>query len=97
MPVIPFVVLALAHLFDWASFMVMIGRHGLAAEANPIVVQLFQETGVPGVTVAKVATVLFAALLALLIIPNRRRLGMGLITFGIVAGTFGGLTNVLAL
>lgn len=75
----------------------MIGRHGLSAEANPIVVQLFQETGLTGVTIAKVATVVFASILAVLILPNRRRLGMGLITFGVVAGLFGGLTNVMTL
>jgi hypothetical protein len=97
MPVAALAVLALAHAFDWASFMVMIGRHGLSAEANPIVVQVFEETGVPGVTIAKIATVAFAALLALLIIPNRRRLGMGLISFGVVAGLFGGLTNIATL
>lgn len=97
MPVAALVVLALAHFFDWASFLVMIGRHGLAAEANPIVVQVFQETGIPGVTVAKIATVVFAAVLALIIIPNRRRLGMGLISFGVLAGLVGGLTNVLTL
>jgi hypothetical protein len=97
MPVAAFAVLALAHFFDWASFMLMIGRHGLSAEANPIVVQVFQETGLTGVTLAKVATVAFAAVLALIIIPNRRRLGMGLITFGVVAGLFGGLTNIATL
>ena len=97
MPVAALAVLALAHAFDWLSFLVMIGRHGLAAEANPLVVQVFEETGIPGVTLAKIATVAFAALLALVIFPNRRRLGMGLITFGVAAGLFGGLTNVLTL
>jgi hypothetical protein len=97
MLVAAFAVLALAHIFDWASFMVMIDRHGLAAEANPIVVTVFEQTGLTGVTIAKVASIAFAALLALLILPARRRLGMGLITFGVVAGLFGGLTNMLML
>lgn len=90
-------VLAVAHLFDWASFLVMIARHGLSAEANPIVVQLVQDTGVPGVTLAKVATVGLAALLAILIAPRRRRLAMSLLTFGVVAGMVGGLTNLATL
>lgn len=89
--------LALAHFFDWASFMVMIDRHGLSAEANPIVVSVFQETGVPGVTIAKLATVAFAAVLALVILPHRRRVAMGLLTFGVAAGLFGGLTNIATL
>jgi hypothetical protein len=87
-------VLALAHVFDWASFLVMIARHGLGAEANPIVVTLFEETGVPGVTLAKLATVAFAGLLAVLLAPKRRRMAMVLLTFGVAAGLIGGFSNV---
>jgi|SRR3972149_1652706 len=90
-------VLALAHLFDWASFLVMITRHGLGAEANPIVVTLLEETGVPGVTLAKLATVVFAAGLAVVIATKRRRMAMVLLTFGVVTGTVGGLSNIATL
>ena len=87
-------VLALAHVFDWASFLVMIARHGLGAVANPIVVTLFEESGVPGVTLAKLATVAFAGLLAVLIAPKRRRMAMVLLTFGVAAGLVGGFSNI---
>jgi sugar phosphate permease len=90
-------VLALAHVFDWASFLVMIARHGLGAEANPIVVTLFEEAGVPGVTLAKLATVAFAGLLAVLLAPKRRRMAMVLLTFGVVAGLVGGFSNIATL
>jgi hypothetical protein len=90
-------ILALAHLFDWASFLVMIGRHGLGAEANPIVVTLVEDAGVPGVTLAKLATVAFAALLAVLLAPKRRRMAMVLVTFGVVAGLVGGFSNIATL
>jgi hypothetical protein len=90
-------VLTLAHLFDWASFLVMIGRHGLGAEANPIVVTLFEEAGVPGVTLAKLATVAFAALLALLLAPKRRRMAMALLSFGMLAGFVGVISNIATL
>ena len=89
--------LLLAHVFDWASFLVMIGRHGLSSEANPIVVSLVQEAGVLGVTLAKLATVAFAALLAVLIAPRRRRMAMVLVSFGVVAGFLGGLSNIATL
>lgn len=91
------VILALSHFFDWASFLVMIARHGIGAEANPIVVALVEETGVPGVTVAKLATVAFAALLAVLIAPKRRRMAMVLLTFGVVAGLVGGFSNIATI
>ena len=87
-------VLLLAHIFDWASFLVMIARHGLGAEANPIVVTLVEETGVPGVTLAKLATVALAAGLAVLIAPKRRRMAMLLLGFGVVAGLVGGISNI---
>jgi len=90
-------VLALAHLFDWLSFLVLLARHGIGAEANPIVVTLVEETGVPGVTLAKVATVAFAALLAVQIAPTRRRMAMVLLTFGVVAGLVGGVSNIATL
>ena len=89
--------LTLAHFFDWASFLVMVGRHGVEAEANPIVVTLFEQLGVPGVTLAKLATVAFAALLAVLIAPQRRRTAMVLLAFGAVAGMVGGISNVATL
>ena len=90
-------VLLAAHVFDWASFLVMITRHGLGAEANPIVVTLLEETGVPGVTLAKLATVVFAAGLAVVIATKRRRMAMVLLTFGVVTGTVGGLSNIATL
>jgi hypothetical protein len=90
-------VLALAHLFDWASFVLMIARHGLAAESNPIVIFLVEALGVPGVTIAKVATVSFAALMAVLIAPQRRRMAMVLLGFGAVAGLVGGMSNIATL
>ena len=87
-------ILALAHIFDWVSFLVMIARHGVGAEANPIVVQVLDELGIPGVTLAKLATVVFAASLAVLLAPKRRQVAMVLLTFGVVAGVVGGITNV---
>ena len=90
-------VLALAHFFDYASFIVMVDKHGMSAEANPIVVQLAEQAGLPGLTLAKIATVTFAALLMILIAPRRRRVAMGLLMFGVGAGLVGGLSNIATL
>jgi len=90
-------VLALAHLFDYLSFLFMVERHGLAAEANPVVVVLAEQLGLGGLTVAKVVTVAFAALLVLIIAPRRRRLAIGLLTFGVAAGMVGGMSNIATL
>jgi hypothetical protein len=87
-------ILALAHFFDYASFLILISRHGLAAEANPIVVRIAQTAGIPGITIAKLATVAFAALLMVVIAPRRKRLAYGLLVFGVAAGLLGGFSNV---
>ena len=97
MSAISLVVLALAHLFDYTSFLVMVDRHGLGAELNPVVVRLAEETGLIGLTLAKVLTIGFAAALMVLIAPRRRRLAMGLLMFGIGAGMVGGISNVATL
>jgi hypothetical protein len=86
--------LAFAHFFDWATFLVLISRHGLSAEANPIVVKIAQTAGIPGLTLAKILTVAFAAALMLLIARRRRRLAYGLLAFGIFAGLLGGFSNI---
>ena len=91
------VVLVLAHLFDYTSFLVMINRHGLSAEANPIVVQIAEGMGLPGLTLAKFGTVAFAALLMVLIAPRRRKLAMALLMFGVAAGLVGGFSNIATL
>jgi hypothetical protein len=90
-------VLTLAHFFDWATFLVLFARHGLHAEANPVVVRIFESSGMPGLTLAKIATVSFAALLMLLIAPKRPKLAYGLLLFGIAAGLVGAVSNVTSL
>ena len=90
-------VLGLAQLFDYASFLLMIDRHGLAAEANPIVVHLAEEAGLPGLTIAKVLIVGFTALLMVALAPRRRRLAMGLLMFGVAAGLVGGFSNLATI
>jgi hypothetical protein len=86
--------LAVAHLFDYTSFLVLVGRHGLAAEANPIVVSIAQQAGLLGLTIAKLGTVTFAALLVILIAPRRHGLAVALLVFGVCAGMIGGFSNV---
>ena len=90
-------VLAVAQFFDYATFLVLMGRHGLSAEANPIVVRIAQSTGIPGLTLAKVLTVAFAASLMILVAPRRRWLGYALLAFGVAAGVVGGLSNIASL
>jgi hypothetical protein len=91
------VLLALAQVFDYVSFMVMIERHGLAAELNPIVVTLHQNVGLIGLTVVKAAAVVFLASTAVLLMTRRPNVAFGVLLVGIILGIVGGVSNVMTL
>jgi hypothetical protein len=86
--------LVLAHLFDLLSFVEMIGRHGLDAELNPLVVYLHGIVGVPGLAMAKAISVGIGASVFVILAPHRRRLAMSVLLFGVGAGLLGGVSNV---
>jgi hypothetical protein len=89
--------LVAAHAFDYFSFLVMTAKHGLAAELNPIVVVLAEQFGLPGLTIAKVASVVFLASVALLISSQRRRMAGTIVFIGITVGMVGGLSNIATI
>lgn len=95
LPAVTLTLLALAHLFDFSTFLVMTNRHGLAAELNPIVSFMASEFGLPGLTIAKLASVVFLALTAVLLYRTRRqRSAMTLLIIGVVSGIVGGCSNI---
>jgi hypothetical protein len=91
------VILALAHFLDYATFMAMVGEHGLQAEANPIVVLLAERTGFLGLTVAKLAGVVFLASVVVIIVRSRKVLAGLVMAFGIGSGFVGAFSNLLSL
>jgi hypothetical protein len=90
-------ILALAQLFDYISFMVMIDRHGLAAELNPIVVHLAENVGLVGLTLVKVGAVTFLGLAVLLLMPRRPHVAAVVLAVGVVLGVVGGVSNVMTI
>jgi hypothetical protein len=97
MPLIALGILAVAQLFDYVSFMVMIQRHGLAAELNPIVIALANNVGLIGLTLVKAGAVLFLALAVLLLMPRRRHVAVAVLSVGVVLGVVGGVSNVMTI
>lgn len=89
--------LGTAQLFDYVSFMVMVDRHGLAAELNPIVVTIHQTVGMVGLTVVKAAAVVFLAATATLLMPRRPGVAFAVLVVGIILGVAGGISNVMTL
>jgi len=96
-PAFALVVLSLAHIFDYTSFLALMQRHGLAAEANPLVVALTLETGLPGLTLAKIVSVAFATIMVSVIASRNRKIAVAVLVFGTAAGLLGGFSNIAAL
>jgi len=90
--------LFIAQGLDLATFSVMVTRHGVVAEANPIVSDLFVSYGMPAVIFAKLALVLLVGSLSVAAsVQGRRRVwtlvgGLPL-ALAITAGLIGGITN----
>ncbi len=94
--------LALAQAIDLATFSVMVARHGAAAEANPVVNDLFTTLGLPAVVIAKVALVLLIGALCIAAGARGRRgvwamVGGLPLALAIAAGLIGGITNTAVL
>jgi hypothetical protein len=89
--------LVAAHAFDYFSFIVMTAKHGMVAEANPVVIHLAEAFGLPGLTIAKLGSVAFLAGVAILAAPQRPKVAGMLVAIGITAGMVGGISNVASI
>ena len=90
-------VLILAHMADYATFMVMVVRHGLGAELNPLVATLTEEHGLLLLTITKLCTVLLVATTFLVVGRTRPRMAAGVLGFGVFIGTFGAFSNLITI
>ena len=91
-----------AQFFDLGTFTLMVDRHGVAAEVNPIVAQGFADWGMVLVVVAKLAlVVLVGSIVVLLAGHPTRRASLGLAALvsvaAVVAGFTGGVSNLATL
>ena len=89
--------LILAHVADYATFLVMVARDGLGAELNPIVATIHDDWGLALLTVAKFATVLLVAAVFLLVGKERPRVAGAVLAFGVFIGALGAFSNVLTI
>jgi hypothetical protein len=94
------ITMAVAQLFDFGTFVVMVRRHGPSAEANPLVAQVLDTYGIPLLALAKLALIVLVGSIALILTARastlERRMAAGIIGIAIIAGIVGGGTNSLA-
>ncbi len=97
MSAIGIALLILAHAADYVTFLVMVARHGLGAELNPIVVKLAEDHGVLILTLAKTSAVLLVASTFLVVGRTRPRLAGSVLVLGVVLGGMGALSNLASI
>ncbi len=92
-----------AQLFDFSTFVVMVQRHGIGAELNPLVASSFQASGLLGLLAAKLVLVAFVGGVIILLgrqaspihVPSR--LATFITVLAVLAGVFGGWTNAITI
>ena len=95
--------LLVAQLFDYGTFTVMIARHGVLTEINPLVAQGLVTYGLPLLALAKTAlVVLLGSIVVILASPGRHRpiatrLATAIALLAVGGGLVGGVSNVLVL
>jgi hypothetical protein len=86
-----------AQIADYATFVIMIARHGLSAELNPLVATMAQDHGLMLLTAAKVSAVVLVAATFLVVGRTRPRLAAAVLAFAAVTGGIGALSNVATI
>ncbi len=89
--------LIVAHIADYTTFLLMVGRRGLGTELNPLVATIVEDYGLALLTVAKFATVLLVAAVFLVVGRTRPRVATAVLTFGILIGGFGAFSNIITI
>jgi hypothetical protein len=89
--------LIIAHIADYTTFVVMVARRGLGAEANPLVATIYEDWGLALLTVAKFATVLLVAAVFLIVGRERPRVAAAVLAFGVFIGAMGALSNIATI
>jgi Domain of unknown function (DUF5658) len=86
-----------AHIADYVTFVMMVARHGLGTELNPVVATIAEDGGLALLTVAKFSTVLLVAAVFLVLARTRPKLAGGVIAFGVLVGAVGAYSNIITM
>jgi len=90
-----------AQLFDLGTFTVMIARHGIESETNPIIAQGFIAFDWPLVAVAKGALVVLVGSILVILgrawaaAPATRRVATSVALVAVASGLLGGISNAI--
>lgn len=82
---------------DFGTFLVMIARHGLEAEINPVVVALVSQHGLALLTLGKVLAVLVVVATFVVLARSRPKLAGATLAAGILMGALGTVSNLATI
>ena len=91
-----------AQLFDLATFIIMVGRHGIATEVNPLVANGFAGFGFPMVVAMKLTLVLLLGSIVVVLDLSRPAgrsvpwMAPAIAVLAVLAGLVGGISNTIA-
>ena len=104
-PILRFRLIAIfaAQMFDFVTFTIMVERHGVQAELNPIVAASFLTGGLPILFFVKLALVMLVG--STIVILGRRespiavpsKLASLVTVAAVIGGVFGGWTNAITI
>jgi hypothetical protein len=89
--------LVATQLADYLTFIVMVSRHGITAELNPIVARLAEDHGLLMLTAAKLAAVVLVGATVLVVGRTRPRLAATVLAVGVISGGIGAFSNVATI
>lgn len=90
-----------AQLFDFGTFTIMVSRHGIESETNPIIAHGFLAFGLPLVATAKGALVLLVGSILVILgrawaaAPATRRVATSVALVAVASGLLGGISNAI--
>lgn len=93
--------LVAAQMFDYGTFTLMVERHGIRAELNPIVASGFAAFGLPIIALAKLALVVLIGSIIVILAHDQRasrgttRIAASVTVIAVVAGLVGGISNIV--
>lgn len=97
MPAFGIGLLIMAHAADYATFIVMVARHGITSEFNPIVAKIAEEHGLALLTVVKFTAVLLVATTFMVIFRTRPKVASSVLVIGIFVGGLGAYSNIITI
>ena len=94
---VPLAAIVFFQVADYWSFLILVGQHGLAAEANPIVAAIGYQLGFVGLTAVKLGGLVIATSALVMLFRRHPRMALVVFTAAVASGFVGAVSNLTSL